>query len=89
MPLEKSLWPATPSSGVRDITVGDLLREAASAEPDRLALVDGTPDPADRREWTYRQLLADTEMVARALLAHFAPGDRIAIWAPNSAEWVI
>ncbi len=83
MPLEKSLWPATPSSGVRDITVGDLLREAASAEPDRLALVDGTPDPADRREWTYRQLLADTEMVARALLAHFAPGDRIAIWAPT------
>lgn len=89
MPLEKSLWPATPSSGVRDITVGDLLREAASAVPDRLALVDGSPDPADRREWTYRQLLADTEQAARALLAHFAPGDRIAIWAPNSAEWVI
>ncbi|MFC9359439.1 AMP-binding protein [Rhodococcus sp. NPDC057014] len=89
MPLEKSLWPATPSSGVRDITVGDLLREAASAEPDRLALVDGSPDPADRREWTYRQLLADAEEAARALLAHFAPGDRIAIWAPNSAEWVI
>ncbi|GCE41258.1 Acetoacetyl-CoA synthetase [Rhodococcus wratislaviensis] len=89
MPLEKSLWPATPSSGVRDITVGDLLREAASAVPDRLALVDGSPDPADRREWTYRQLLADTEQAARALLAHFARGDRIAIWAPNSAEWVI
>ncbi|QYB06773.1 AMP-binding protein [Rhodococcus sp. USK10] len=89
MPLEKSLWPATPSSGVRDITVGDLLREAASAVPDRLALVDGSPDPADRREWTYRQLLADTEQAARALLAHCAPGDRIAIWAPNSAEWVI
>ncbi|MFC0448094.1 AMP-binding protein [Rhodococcus jostii] len=89
MPLEKSLWPATPSSGVRDITVGDLLREAATAEPDRLALVDGTPDPADRREWTYRRLLADVEGAARALLAHFAPGDRIAIWAPNSAEWVI
>ncbi|MFC9840218.1 AMP-binding protein [Rhodococcus sp. NPDC127530] len=89
MPLEKSLWPATPSSGVRDITVGGLLREAATAEPDRLALVDGTPDAADRREWTYRELLADAEDAARALLAHFAPGDRIAIWAPNSADWVI
>ncbi|MDJ0415865.1 AMP-binding protein [Rhodococcus opacus] len=89
MPLEESLWPATPSSGVRDITVGDLLREAATAEPDRLALVDGTPDAAERREWTYRELLADAEDAARALLAHFAPGDRIAIWAPNSADWVI
>ena len=67
MPLEKSLWPATPSSGVRDITVGDLLREAATAEPDRLALVDGTPDPADRREWTYRRLLADVEGAAEGV----------------------
>jgi fatty-acyl-CoA synthase len=27
--------------------------------------------------------------VARALLAQFQPGDRIAVWAPNSAEWII
>ncbi len=88
-PLTQSLWPASHSSGVRDITLGELLRQTAAAVPDRVALVDGDPDPAKRREWTYRELLDDVETVARALLAQFAPGDRIAVWAPNSADWVI
>jgi fatty-acyl-CoA synthase len=89
--LQDSYWPAVPepAQAVRDITLGDLLREAAAAVPDRLALVDGVPDPAGRQEWTYAELLADVEQVARALLARYEPGDRIAIWAPNSAEWVV
>lgn len=89
MTLTQSFWPATKSSGVRDITLGELLRQAAANVPDRVALVDGEVDPAHRREWTYRELLAEVERVARALLAHFAPGERIAVWAPNSADWVI
>jgi fatty-acyl-CoA synthase len=89
--LQESYWPAASESrqGVRDITVGDLLREAVAAAPDRLALVDAVPDPDARHEWTYAELLSDVERVARALLARFQPGDRIAIWAPNSAEWVV
>ncbi len=87
--LVESYWPAEPSDGVRDVTVGDLLREAAAAAPDRLALVDAVADPAGRREWTYAELLADVERVARALLARFERGDRIAIWAPNAADWVV
>ncbi|MET8430686.1 AMP-binding protein [Nocardia sp. NPDC004860] len=89
MTLTQSFWPASRGSGVRDITLGELLRDAAAAVPDRLALIEGDLDPANRKEWTYRELLADVEMVARALLTHFEPGDRIAVWAPNSAEWVI
>ncbi|SUE28895.1 fatty-acid--CoA ligase [Nocardia farcinica] len=89
MTLTQSFWPATRSSGVRDISVGDLLRAAAAAVPDRVALVDGDPDPAARTEWTYAELLAEVERTARALTAHFAPGERIAIWAPNSARWVV
>ncbi|NLE78338.1 MAG: AMP-binding protein, partial [Rhodococcus sp.] len=89
MSLHMSYWPASESSGVRDITLGDLLREAAAAVPDRVALVDAVAEPEARREWTYRELLSETESVARALLAHFSPGDRIAVWAPNSADWVI
>lgn len=89
MTLTQSFWPATKSSGVRDITLGELLRQAAATVPDRVALVDGEADPAHRREWTYRELLADVEQVARAMLAHFEPGERIAVWAPNSADWVI
>jgi len=87
--LTKSYWPKEASSGVRDITLPELLRGAAQAAPDRLALVDGVADPAQRRHWTYTQFLEETEAASRGLLARFSPGDRIAIWAPNSAEWVI
>ena len=77
------------SPPVRDITIGDALREAAAAHPDRLALVAGRPDPAERRTWTYAQLLEEAEALARALLARFKPGERVAVWAPNIPEWVI
>jgi fatty-acyl-CoA synthase len=89
--LQESYWPAAPepAQAIRDITLGDLLREAAAAAPDRLALVDAVPFRDARREWTYTDLLADVERVARALLARYERGERIAIWAPNSAEWVV
>src|SRR5688572_20647527 len=77
------------ASSLRDIALGDLLREAAREAGDRVALVDGVEDPALRRRWTYNELLAEAEQVARALLARFKQGDRVAICSPNSAEWVI
>jgi fatty-acyl-CoA synthase len=83
-----SYWPAEPGE-IRDLTVCDTIRHAAATVPDRLALVDCLVDPAERRQWTYAEFLADAERVARALLDRFAPGDRIAVWAPNSAEWII
>jgi fatty-acyl-CoA synthase len=88
-PLTQSYWPATDGEPVRDLTLGEALREAAAAAPDRLALVDGVADPAARRTWTYAEFLRDAERAARALLVRFHPGDRIGIWAPNSAEWII
>jgi fatty-acyl-CoA synthase len=88
-PLTTSYWPADDSGEVRDVTVGDLLREAAATVGGRLALVDAVEDTAARRTWTYQEFLADAERAARALLDRFAPGDRIAIWAPNSAHWVV
>ncbi|MGV9710955.1 AMP-binding protein [Gordonia sp. NPDC003424] len=89
MALTTSHWPAVASSGVRDITLPQLIREGAQTNPDRVALVDAVPDIEARREWTYTELVDDVERYARALLAEFAPGDRIAIFAPNSADWVI
>jgi fatty-acyl-CoA synthase len=86
--LTTSHWPAEPGE-VRDVTVCELLRHAAATVPDRLALVDCLEDPATRREWTYAEFVADAERAARALLAKFSPGDRIALWAPNSAEWIV
>ena len=84
-----SYWPADVSEPVLETTVGGVLRAAAAQAPGRLAMVAGVPDPAARRRWTYAELLAEAEQAARALSARFAPGERIAVWAPNLPEWVI
>jgi fatty-acyl-CoA synthase len=45
--------------------------------------------PSGRR-WSYSELAADVEAVARGLLAlGIAKGDRVGIWAPNVPEWVL
>ena len=87
--LASSYWPADRSQPLLDTTVGDLLRAAAAQVPGRLALVEGSADPAARRSWTYAELLTVAERAARALLTRFAPGERIAVWAPNCPEWML
>jgi fatty-acyl-CoA synthase len=67
-------------------TIGTNLREAATAFPGNEALVDV---PSGRR-WTYGQLDSDTDAVALGLLGlGIGKGDRVGIWAPNCAEWVL
>ncbi len=88
-PLTESYWPAETSTDLLDTTLGDLLRQAAAEVPDRMALVTGEEDHSQRRRWTYAQLLAESERLARALVRHFAPGARIAVYAPNCAEWAL
>ncbi len=40
--------------------------------------------------WTYAELATRVEQLARALVAAgLEPGDRMGIWAPNCAEWVL
>ena len=85
--LENSYWPADPSVPLRDLTVGDLLREAAADSPDKVGLVAGVPG-VDRR-WTFSEMLTEAEKIAAALLARFSPGERVAVWAPNVPEWVL
>ena len=88
MTLTTSWWPADTSEPVLETTVGQVLRAAAERTPAHPALVEGIADPA-RRRWTYAELLAGAERVARSLLARLAPGERVAIWAANSPEWVL
>ena len=89
MTLTKShvAGPTTPA--VREMTFGDLLRKAAEAAPDRLALIAGVPDPELRRQWTYAQFYREAQRTARALLSRFKPGERIAVWAQNLPEWMM
>jgi long-chain acyl-CoA synthetase len=87
--LSESYYPADESEAVLDTTVGRILRDAAQAAPDLTALIAGHPDPAQRRRWSYAELLADAERCARALLGRFEPGERVAVWAPNVPEWEV
>ncbi len=87
MGLTESYWPADESFEIRDLTVGSMLREAAAEVPDATALVAGVP--GDDRRWMFAELLADSERTARALLARFEPGERVAVWAPNVPEWLL
>ena len=89
MTLSQSHATGSTTPPVRDLTIGALLREAAAAQPDRIALIAGVADPSARRSWTYRQLLDEATDAAKGLRTRFEPGDRIAVWAPNYPEWVI
>jgi fatty-acyl-CoA synthase len=67
-------------------TIGANLRRIAAAHGGSEALVDV---PTGRR-WTYAQLDAASDDVARGLIAAgVGAGDRVGIWAPNCAEWVL
>ena len=40
--------------------------------------------------WTYRELGEKVDAFAAGLLAlGLEPGDRVGIWSPNNAEWVV
>ncbi|MGB3496644.1 MAG: AMP-binding protein, partial [Rhodanobacter lindaniclasticus] len=67
-------------------TVGSLIDRIAAAHPDRPALVVR----AQGVRLDYRQFHAEVERIAAGLLAlGLEPGQRIGIWAPNRAEWVL
>ncbi|MGH3765359.1 MAG: AMP-binding protein [Pseudonocardiaceae bacterium] len=84
--------PALPSyaSGVSQVpllgeTIGDNFDRTVARCGDREALVDR---PSGRR-WTYSELRAEVDALARGLLAvGIGKGDRVGIWAPNCPEWL-
>jgi fatty-acyl-CoA synthase len=67
-------------------TIGDNFDDTVRRFGDREALVD----VAQGRRWTYAELRADVDRLARALLAiGVKTGDRVGIWAPNCSEWTL
>ena len=64
------------------LTIAQVVRETVRFG-DREALVDG-----DRR-WSFSEVVKAVESAARSFIAlGLQHGDRVAIWAPNSAEWI-
>ena len=67
-------------------TIGTNFERTAAAHPH----VDALVEVATGRRWTYAELDAEINTVARGLMAAgLKVGDRIGIWAPNCAEWVL
>jgi acyl-CoA synthetase (AMP-forming)/AMP-acid ligase II len=67
-------WPTIPA----------MTRDAARRFGDAEAVVDGC------RRVSFHELSAMVSEAARALAGSgIAPGDRVAVWAPNSLEWIV
>jgi fatty-acyl-CoA synthase len=67
-------------------TIGESLERTVAAHGDREALVVRHQDV----RLTYAELNGQVDRLARALMAAgLEAGDRLGIWAPNCAEWVL
>jgi len=65
-------------------TIPGLVRAAAVRYPEVEAVAEG------RTRVTYAELGARVERAAAACVANgVAPGDRVAIWAPNTLDWIV
>jgi len=72
-----------PRADLRWGSVPALALDAAERFADDEAVVDG------ETRLTFAEVASSATQVSRALMAAgVAPGDRVAIWAPNCAEWV-
>ncbi|MFB4319111.1 FadD3 family acyl-CoA ligase [Actinomadura sp. 21ATH] len=68
----------------QELTIPRVLARAATADPGAEAVVDGAV------RVTYAELRERVrEVVAAFAAAGIRPGDRIAIWAPNSLRWIV
>jgi fatty-acyl-CoA synthase len=67
-------------------TIGRNLERIASTFPERDALISCH----EGLRYTYRELRHEVSRLSRGLLAMgLAKGDRVALWSPNSAAWVL
>ncbi len=81
-----SYTSATSDQPLLGETIGANLERTVAAHGGREALVDV---PTGRR-WTYAELGAAVDELARGLLASgIEKGDRVGIWSPSCPEWVL
>ncbi len=86
MTRELSYVAGTSDTPLLYQTVGTALETAAAKYGDRPALIV----PHQKIRWTYAELNQKATEVAAGLVAlGLEPGDRVGLWAPNCAEWIV
>ena len=69
-----------------DATVSRFLLDTTGRFPDRPAVVFREQNI----RWTWREFANEVDVLASGLLAlGIQPGDRVGIWSPNRAEWLL
>ena len=86
--------PLTQDSYVRGDTAPALIGATIGAYLDEVARRYGTREalviPHQQVRWTYAELKRRSDDFAAGLLSlGLEPGNRVGIWAPNCAEWVV
>jgi fatty-acyl-CoA synthase len=85
---------APPLSYVHGVSTVPLLGETIGVHFDRTVARwgdrPGLVSCQQRLHWSYQELGAKVDAFATGLLAlGLKPGDRVGIWSPNNAEWVV
>ena len=81
-----SIAAGDTTPGLLEETIGANFERTVAAYGEREALVEVLTG----RRWTYAELDRDVDALAIGLLhAGITKGDRVAIWAPNCAEWTM
>ena len=71
---------------ILDETIGQNFERTVAANPDAEALVDVVAGT----RFTYGELNTEIDIIARGLMdLGIEPGERVGMWAPNCAEWII
>jgi len=67
-------------------SIGNVFDETAARWPNRDALVV----PYQNVRWSYAELKQRVDALAAGFIAMgLEPGDRVGIWSPNNAEWIV
>ncbi|GAA2098897.1 linear/branched/unsaturated fatty acid:CoA ligase LbuL [Streptomyces albiaxialis] len=83
---ELSYASGTGAEPLTGDTIGARLRRTAARLPQSPALVD----VAAGRRWTYEEFARDVDLLALGLLGKgVRRGERVGVWAPNCADWVL
>ena len=84
--MTDSIVRGSTDAALIEMTIGDCFDQTVRRHPDDEALIVRHQDV----RWTWRELKARVDAVAAGLVERgLKPGDRVGIWAPNCAEWVV